>query len=95
MSHICDVSPLCGSECVPSIRKPSKSLSCNWCQAQAHENGKKKLLVFRPPFGLNNDYGGNFKGGVPPLMVVRRGHSPLTAHANGGFRDPAQALHLI
>ena len=31
-------------------------------------NVAKKLMVFRPPFGLNNDYGGNFKGGVPPLM---------------------------
>ena len=26
MSHICDVSPLRGSECVPSITKPSKYL---------------------------------------------------------------------
>ena len=26
MSHICDISPLHGSECVPSITKPSKSL---------------------------------------------------------------------
>ena len=26
MSHICDVSPLRGSECVPSITKPTKSL---------------------------------------------------------------------
>ena len=34
---------------------------------------KKKLMVFRLPFGLNNDYGGNFKGGCPPLTGVRRG----------------------
>ena len=26
ISHICDVSPLRGSECVPSVTKPSKSL---------------------------------------------------------------------
>ena len=26
----------------------------------------KKLMVFRPPYGLNNEYGGNFKGGVFP-----------------------------
>ena len=56
MSHI---SPLRGSECVPSFTKLSKYY---WSQAQAYENG---LMVFRPPFGPNNDYGGNFKGGVP------------------------------
>ena len=35
ISHICDISPLRGSECVPSITKNT----CNWCQAQANENG--------------------------------------------------------
>ena len=28
----------------------------------------KKVDGFRLPFGLNNKYGGNFKGGVPLLM---------------------------
>ena len=28
-----------------------------------------------------NDYRRNFKGGVPPLIGVRRGRSPLAAHA--------------
>ena len=55
----------------------------------------KKLMVFRPPYGLNNEYGGNFKGGVPPLTVVRRGRSPLAAHAICGFSDPAHALWWV
>ena len=31
---------------------------------------------------------GNFKGGVPPLMGVGRGRSPLLAHANCGSVTP-------
>ena len=46
-------------------------------------------MVFRPLFGLNNEYGGNFKGGVPPLTGIRRGQSPLAAYAICGFSDPA------
>ena len=38
-------------------------------------------MVLRPPFGLNNEYGGNFKGGCP-----------LTAHAICGFSDPVHAF---
>ena len=37
MSHIGDVSTLRCSECVPSVTSPPNP--CNWCQAQAHENG--------------------------------------------------------
>ena len=33
----------------------------------------KKVDGFLAPLGLNNDYGGNFKGGFPPLSGVRRG----------------------
>ena len=36
----------------------------------------KKLIVFRPPFGLNNDYGGVLNG-VSSWSGVARGHSPL------------------
>ena len=28
---------------------------------------KKRLMVFQLPFGLNNDYGGNFKGRCLPI----------------------------
>ena len=38
--------------------------------------------------GLNNDYGRILKG-------VRRGLSPLAAHANCGFSDPAHALWWV
>ena len=34
------------------------------------------LMVFRPPFGLNNDYGGNFKGGCPPVNGGLKGAKP-------------------
>ena len=34
-------------------------------------------MVFQPPFALNIDYGGNFKGGVTPSIGVGRGCSPL------------------
>ena len=40
----------------------------------------KKLMVFRPPFGLNNEYGGNFKGGCPPVNWGSKG----VAKVNGG-----------
>ena len=76
-----------------ALRSPQNP--CNWCQAQAHENGFKKLLVFQPPFGLNNDYMGNLKGGVPLLMGVGRGRSPFAAHANCGFSDPPHALWWV
>ena len=57
--------------------------------------GKKKLMVFRPPFGLNKSNGRILKGGVPPLTVVRRGLCPLAAHAICGFSDPAHALWWV
>ena len=38
-------------------------------------------MVFRVPFVLNNEYGGDCKPGVPPLTGVGRGRSPLSALA--------------
>ena len=38
----------------------------------------KKLMAFRPPFGLNNEYGGNFKGSCPPVNWGSKGASPPT-----------------
>ena len=57
-----------------------------------------KVDGFCPPFGLNNEYRGNFKAGVPPLppppplMGDRRGHSPLAIHTIWGFSDPAHPM---
>ena len=52
-------------------------------------------MVFRPPLGLNNEYGGILKGGVPPLTGVRRGLCPLAAHVICGFSDPTHALWWV
>ena len=52
----------------------------------------KKLMVFRAPYGINNEYGGILKGGVPPLTGVRRGRSPLSGNEICVFSDPAHAL---
>ena len=51
-------------------------------------------MVFQPPFGQNNEYGGggDFKGGVPSLIGVGRGCS---AHAIWGFSDPAHAIWWV
>ena len=38
-------------------------------------------MVFQPACGLNNEYEGNFKGGVPLLLEVWRVHSPIAPHA--------------
>ena len=53
---------------------------------------KMSLSSVIPFIKFANIPGGNFKGGCPPLMGIRRGHSPLGAHANGGFSDLAHAL---
>ena len=46
-------------------------------------------------FGLNNEYGGNFEGGFPPLMGVRRGMCSLTDLAICGFSDPTFVLCCV
>ena len=44
-------------------------------------------MVFRPPFGLNNEYGRNFKVGCPPVNGgSKEVHPP--PHAICGFSDP-------
>ena len=40
----------------------------------------KMLMVFLSPFSLNNEYWGNFKGGVLQSIGVRRGLRPLAAN---------------
>ena len=57
--------------------------------------GKKVDGFSADTFGLNNEYGGNFKGGVPPLTGVRRGQSPLASHTICGFSDPAHTLWWV
>ena len=57
--------------------------------------GLKKLMVLRPLFGLNNEYGGNFKGRCLPLMGLGSGRSPLATHAIQGFSDPAHAIWWV
>ena len=65
--YVCDISLLHGSECVPIITK------LVICFRHKPIKMAKKLMVFRPPFGLHNEYEGNFKGGVSLLIVVRSG----------------------
>ena len=47
----------------------------------------KKLMVFRPPFALNNEYRGDFKGGCLPVNWGSKGAKPLAAHAICGLSD--------
>ena len=59
-----------------------------------------KIMVFRPPFGLNDEYGGSLKGGIPPLMGVHLQEvQPLAAHVNCGFTEvvsePAHVLWWV
>ena len=65
MSYICDISPLRGSECVPGHYEALQMLVIG-VRHTPIKLSLKKLIVFRPPFGLNNEYGGILKGGAPP-----------------------------
>ena len=58
-------------------------------------NMAKKLILFRPPFGLNNDDGGDFKGGCPSVNGGSKRAVPLAAYANCGFSDPAHTLWWV
>ena len=46
----------------------------------------KKLMVFRPAFGLNNEYGGNFKGGCPPVNGGSKEAQPPRCPPNLGLQ---------
>ena len=52
----------------------------------------EKVDGFSAAIGLNNEYRKNFKGGVPQLIGVERGLSPLAAHKNCGLSDPTNML---
>ena len=49
-------------------------------------------MVFWPPFALNNAYVGNFKGGVLPLMGLKKGAGPLPPTQFGGSSDSTHAI---
>ena len=52
----------------------------------------KMLMVFLPPYGLNNEYGGNFKVGCPPVNCGSKREKPPRRPRFLCFCDPAQAL---
>ena len=47
------------------------------------------------PNACNWCQGQTDENGVPPLMVVQRGHSSLAAHAIWGFSDPVHAIWWV
>ena len=50
-------------------------------------------MVFWPPFGLNNNYGGNFKGGCQPVNF--EGGVAPSLPTNFAFFDPAHMLWWV
>ena len=75
MSHICDIchiyvtfDPYAVQSAFLALR--STPNVCNWCQDKAMKMALKVDGFSALPFALNIEYGGNFKGGVPPLMEV-------------------------
>ena len=55
----------------------------------------KKLMVFQPPFGLNNDYGGGFERGYPPVNWGLKRAQPPRRPPNLRFCNPAHALWWV